>query len=100
MKQFKFEFLGSIRFYIFLMVFFAGLIPALFLTSSILNSYEKRTVSAETIRINAQSKLLANRLLSDGIFFEESDDTADQMSLLASYYEGRIMLVDTDYEVI
>ncbi len=102
MKHFKlgFDFLGSIRFYIFLMVFFAGLIPSLFLTSSVLGGYERRTVSSETIRITAQSKLLANRLVADGFFENNSDVSYDQIELLASYYEGRIILIDTDYEIV
>ncbi|MCR5785611.1 MAG: HAMP domain-containing histidine kinase [Eubacterium sp.] len=103
MKRFKlgFNFLGSIRFYIFLMVFAAGLIPSLFLTSSIMSSYENRTVSAETIRITAQSNVLANKLVSDGCFeVGDSQVYSSQIDLIASYYEGRIMLINTDYEVL
>ncbi len=101
MKKLGFGFFNSIRFYIFFMVFAAGLIPSLFLTSSMMNSYENRTVSTETIRIISQTKVLANSLLKESYFDDtDSEKMSDRIDLLANYYEGRIMVINSDFIVI
>lgn len=100
----RFKIFNSIRFYIFIMVLMAGLIPSIFLTSSLMRSYETRTVSANTIEIISQTKVLANQLVSAS-YFDSTDETSTdgietQIELLSNIYDGRIMIINSDYKVI
>ena len=91
----------SIQFYIVLMVMLAGLIPSFFLTATMMHSFEERTVSSDTSSITAQAAILANRIRQEN-YLEETDSelVETQLELLATFYSGRVMIVDEDYTVL
>ncbi|MCR4842134.1 MAG: HAMP domain-containing histidine kinase [Eubacterium sp.] len=95
------KFLKSIRFRIILLVVCAGIIPPVFLTSTLLYNYENRAIESRTTTIITQAQLLISHILSEDYINEHPNSTLeDQIDLLGGYYDGRIMIIDSDFKII
>lgn len=92
---------NSIQFYIILMVVLAGMIPAFFLTATLMNNYEKETVDADTATIINQANILAAQISRENYITNVGSlRLEEQMELISAYNETRIMIVNSAYEVI
>lgn len=95
------KFVHSIQFYIIVMVVLAGLLPTFFLTNSLMHSFEDRSVTSDTTGITSQAMILANKIYQEGyLSAEENEDVDTQIELLATFYSGRVMIVDGDFHVV
>ena len=95
------KFVHSIQFYIIVMVVLAGLLPTFFLTNSLMHSFEDRSVTSDTTGITSQATILANKIYQEGyLSAEENEDVDTQIELLATFYSGRVMIVDGDFHVV
>lgn len=93
--------INSIRFKVFLLVLFVGVIPVIATNLFILNSIEDREVNMKTIEITAQSKLLATQIDTAGYLDGEGSSVIDaQLKQISNIYDGRIMIVDKSYSII
>lgn len=92
---------NSIQFYIILMVVLAGMIPAFFLTATLMNNYEQETVEADTATVINQANILAAQISNENYITNVSSlRLEEQMELISAYNETRIMIVNSAYEVI
>ncbi len=93
--------INSIRFKVFLLVLFVGVIPVIATNLFILNSIEDREVNMKTIEITAQSKLLATQIDTAGYLDGDGSSVIDaQLKQISNIYDGRIMIVDKSYSII
>ncbi len=92
---------NSIQFYIILMVVLAGMIPAFFLTATLMKNYEKETVDANTATVINQANILAAQISKENYITNVGSlRLEEQMELISAYNETRIMIVNSSYEVI
>jgi signal transduction histidine kinase len=97
----RFKPFKSIQFYIILMVVLSGMIPAFFLTATMMNNYEEETVEADTATIVNQANILAAQISKESYISSlGSIRLEEQMELISAYNETRIMIVNSAYEVI
>jgi len=86
---------------VFFLLTFAGIVPCLLLSFFILRGYESRAVSARTARVRNQCTVIANHLLNSGYLHDVSIDTVNaELEQLSEIYDGRILIVNSDYRVI
>ncbi len=78
-----------------------GILPILILQFSLLTVYEKRSVDVKTIEILNQAKILANTIVSED-FIHNTENAVIQAELtqFTTIYDGRVLLVDTNYEIV
>ncbi|SHJ85448.1 Signal transduction histidine kinase [Hespellia stercorisuis DSM 15480] len=97
----KNKFLQSLFFRIILIVIGVGIIPCLILRAGILRSYEMRAVSLRTADIQNQCTILCNQLSSAKYLSDTSSDVINaELIQLTNVYNGRVMIVDQDCEII
>ena len=90
----------SLRFRIFSLVFFTGLISCLVIHSAILESYEDRAVNVRESEVSTQLKILANHLINYSYFSDTTSDVINaELDLLANLYDGRVMVIDSDLNI-
>lgn len=92
---------NSIQFRVFVMILFFGIVPMLLMRYGVLRSFEEREVSAKTVEITSQAKLLATQIASTDYLNTQDSDVIDaQLGQLSNLYDGRIMLVDNTYTIV
>lgn len=77
-----------------------GIIPCVILKAIILETYEKRAVGVRTAQIQNQCTILCSQLGSQG--YPESgvtDVVRSELDQMSSIYNGRILLVDDQFEI-
>ncbi len=95
------NFFGSIRFYIIALIVMAAMIPSIFLSTVLLSRYETRAIDSRTTTIITQTQILADRLYTENYTDDPNDVFLnDEVDLLASYYDGRIMIINDACRVI
>lgn len=83
------------------MVVLAGMIPAFFLTATLMNNYEEETVDADTATVINQANILAAQISKESYITNVGSlRLEEQMELISAYNETRIMIVNSQYEVI
>lgn len=99
-KYFKKNIFKSLRFQIILLLLAAGIIPCLIMKAVILNSYEKRAVEVRTADIQNQCTILCNQLSGiDYLNGITSEVIRTELTQLTNIYNGRVMVIDSDYEI-
>lgn len=99
-KYFKKNIFKSLRFRIILLLLAAGIIPCLIMKAVILNSYEKRAVEVRTADIQNQCTILCNQLSGiDYLNGITSEVIRTELTQLTNIYNGRVMVIDSDYEI-
>lgn len=94
-KKFNIK-VNSIQFGIFLSLLLVGLIPMLAVRYGVLMDFEEREVSARTVEITSQVKLLSNQIVNTDYLTQRKSTTIDaQLVQLSNLYDGRVMLVDS-----
>lgn len=99
-KYFKNNISKSLRFRVSLLLLAAGIIPALIMKAVILSSYEKRAVEVRTADIQNQCTILCNQLSStDYLSGITSEVIRTELTQLTNIYNGRVMVIDSGYEI-
>ena len=97
----KLKALKSLRFFLVVLFFLVGIIPAIIISASLVSNYRTRAISSRTTEAVDQSRILATRLDSEGYFLNpENDILNNEMDLLAAMYNGRIMISDSHFVII
>lgn len=90
----------SLRFRIFLMVFFTGLVSCLVIHFAIIESYENRAVSVRESEVSTQLMILANHLINYNYFSDTTSDVINaELDLIANLYDGRVMVIDNNLQI-
>lgn len=95
------HFFKSLRFRIIFLLMIVGILPCAILKSIILKSYEDRAVDVQTAQIQNQCTILCNQLAAMGYpAMEASEAMLPELEQLSSIYNGRIMLIDSQFQII
>lgn len=97
----RFPFFRSLKLRIFLLTFAVGLIPSMILVRSILANYESRVVNVRTSEVQTQLRVLSNHLLLYQYLSNPSSEVVNaELTQLASFYDGRVLVIDPDLKVV
>lgn len=84
-----------------ILLLLTGIVPCFAMKSVILNSYEKRTVDVRTADIQNQCTILCNQLSNqDYLNGITSEVIKSELTQLTNIYNGRVMVIDSDYEIV
>ncbi len=90
----------SLRFRIFILVFFTGIVSCFAIHFAILESYEDRAVSVRQSEVSTQLKILANHLINYSYFSDTTSDVINaELDMLANLYDGRVMVIDNTLKI-
>lgn len=95
-------FFQSVKFRIVILIVMTTLIPANFVCFSMLQSYSSRAISNRQSEILGQAVLVADQIQKSGFLSGESTQTDIQTRIdsLTTYYNGRVMIVDSNYKIL
>ncbi len=80
-----------------------AIIPSLVVGTAILGSYEARAVSIRESEVLSQARILSNQVATSNYINGASNSTETllaQMSMLTTIYDGRILIVDDNFQII
>ncbi len=100
--------LRSLRARIFVLLLIVGIVPGMIMHYAILSNYEDRAVEQRTATVQNQLKILANHLISNNYLTGGRSDGQGtsrdvinaELEMLANLYEGRVMIIDSSFEII
>ncbi len=99
MKRFKF--VKSLKFRLFLLLAVIGILPGIVLRAGLLKSYENRAVTNRSIEILSQAKILGTQIVTyDYINNTPSDIISSQLSMLSNIYDGRVMVINSRFQIV
>ncbi len=91
----------SLRIRLFVILLLVGLVPLQILKFEMLRSYENQTVSRLTEQICGRLESTARDMTAGGYLTGSDIDTVDSsLENLASFYSGRIVVVDSTFQII
>ena len=78
-----------------------GLIPGIVATAVIVSSYKNRAVRLRTMNVANQCSMLCNTLASKGTLDQRNSELLEsELSMLSNVYNGRLLVVDSDFKII
>ena len=102
-RQFKFrdKIFKNMRFRFILFAMLAGLLPCMAALFGIVKFYESRAVELRTAEIQNQCTILSNQLGNYGYLADTSSEVINtSLTQLTNIYNGRVMVMDQDLQVI
>ena len=97
----KSKVLRSLKYRIFFIILLVGFIPAMILRYGILQNYEQRAVSLRSSDVQTQIKILANNLITYNYLKDTSSEVINaELEQLSNLYDGRVLVVDQNCNVI
>ncbi len=101
MIKYFFDFIKSLRFRIFVILFIFGIIPCFVLRWAVLGAYEERAVELRTSEITSQAKLVAAQITVNNYLKDTSSESVSaQLDQLSTLYDGRVMLIDEGFRIV
>ena len=96
------DFLGSLKCRLIVLFLLIGIIPSVLLRVGMLGSYENRAVFIRTSEILSQAKILANQIVSYDYLNKVNSTQAINVQLdqLSTIYDGRVMIIDENFEIV
>lgn len=95
------RFFKSLRFCMILLILAVSVIPCIAAYSGIIKAYESRAVSLRTADIQNQCTILSNQLSSYNYLTDTSSEVINaNLTQLTNIYNGRVMIVNRDLQVI
>lgn len=89
------------RLHILVILFLIGIIPMLLLTMGLIDAYKSRAINLRISEVQRYGSFMINRFLANGSLMNgEPGSVDDELSLTASIYEGRIIVVNQDLTVV
>ena len=102
-RQFTFrdKIFKNMRFRFILFAMLAGLLPCVAALFGIVKFYESRAVELRTAEIQNQCTILSNQLSNYGYLADTSSEVINtSLAQLTNIYNGRVMVMDQDLQVI
>lgn len=102
-RQFRFrdKIFKSMRFRFILFAMLAGILPCVAALFGIVKFYESRAVELRTAEIQNQCTILSNQISNYGYLADTSSEVINtSLTQLTNIYNGRVMVVDQDLQVI
>lgn len=97
----KFRFLKSLRFRIMVVLMIIGAIPCVLVALGIVQSYEQRAVSLRIANVKNQCDIICNQMVQEDYLNNlTSEHINSQLMMLSNVYNGRIMIIDSDFEIV
>jgi signal transduction histidine kinase len=94
-------FFKSLRFRILIILILIGIVPSLAATLVLVRGYINRAVSIRIGNVQNQCEIISDTLESVGYVENTDNEVANnEIALISSVYSGRIIVVDSDYEII
>ncbi len=91
----------SIRTSIFIIMMIAGVVPAMILYTGILQNYEDKAVAVRSGTVQTQLKVLSDHLVTYNYLENTDSDVINaELEMLSNLYEGRVLIVSKNYEII
>ena len=95
--------LKSMRFYLFLLIFLIGIIPAFVIKETTIHSIEGKLVNQRTMELKQRCSILADQLGTDPslqMVLDNSESLKSELIWLSEMYNGRLLLIDSTYRII
>lgn len=84
-----------------LILFLMGIIPGSIATLVVVQSYKDRAISLRTMNVRNQCDMLSNTIASGNLLSMEDTDVLDsELSILSNIYNGRLLIVDSDFRIV
>jgi len=97
----KAKVIRSLKARIFVLIFLAGMIPALIMRFGMIGNYEEHAVSVRTSDVTGQAQILANHLLTYNYLQVPTSEIINaELEQLSNLYDGRVLIVDSAFKVI
>ena len=98
-----FRFFKSLKFRLILLILIIASVPSLVLCAGILNTYESRAVAIRKSEILNQAKILSNQIATSE-YMQSTNMSGNiidvQIDMLTTIYDGRVVIIDDNFEVI
>lgn len=91
------------RFYLFLLIFLAGIIPAFIIKETTIRSIEGKLVSQKTMELRQRCSILADQLGAEAslqMVLANSEGLQNELNWISEMYSGRLLLIDNTYRII
>lgn len=93
-------FWGSFRFYIFFLLLIMGLLPLLAGSEMIKRSYRSSIIDQKLSELRYTCETVAGQMSGNSLAEAVDDDMTRELTFLAEYSGGRLLLVDSSYRII
>ena len=91
----------SLRVRFFLILFITGLFSCMIMQSAILTNYKDRAIEVKKNEVQTQLRILANHLITYNYMQDPSSAIVQaELTLLANLYDGRVLIIGDDLQVI
>ena len=101
MKRFWSFLVKSLRVRFFLILFITGLFSCMIMQSAILTNYKDRAIEVKKNEVQTQLRILANHLITYNYMQDPSSAIVQaELTLLANLYDGRVLIIGDDLQVI
>ncbi len=95
------SFFKSLRWRLFILIVWVGVLPGVIITACFFHFYEKRTLNNDVVSITSQAQLFNNQIITSGYLSDPGDTSINtQFAALGNIYSGRIMVIDGSFRVI
>ena len=89
------------RLYLLLLLLIVGIVPVTAPTAGLIGAYRSRALELRVSEVRQYGSFIMNRFLSNGALMNTEDTSVDdELSLMASIYGGRILVVNQDLVVV
>ena len=97
----RLRFLKSLRFRILIILLLIGMVPSVIASFVLVRSYVDRAVSLRSGTVQNQFEILCDTLRSEDYVNNTDNPVIDaELSLLSNVYNGRVLIVDSNYVVV
>lgn len=99
-RKFK-KILKSMKLRIFIIIIMVGIIPTMIFKYIILRPLETEMVNSKMDRLLSQCNILKNHIFSENYMEHRESESIDaELAQLSAMYDGRVMLINTDFVII
>lgn len=97
------EFIKSLKCRLIVMSMLLAIVPSLIVGNGILLSYEMRALSIRQSEVMGQARIIANQVATSNYIDGEKtnyDTLLTQVNMLTSIYDGRVLIVDDNFQIV
>lgn len=97
------SFLKSLKCRLIVMAVLLAIIPSLIVGNGILLSYEMRALSIRESEVMGQARIIANQIATSNYIDGDkanTDTLIAQVNMLTSIYDGRVLIVDNNFQIV
>ena len=98
-----FSFFKSLKCRLIVMAIVLAIIPSMIVGNGILLSYEMRALSIRQSEVMGQARIIANQIATSNYIDGEKNSTDTliaQVNMLTSIYDGRVLIVDDNFQIV